>query len=406
MRRDIPIKVFLLAYGGNFMSRRLNGEGSLYFNKSRNRWEYQFYCVINGKKSRKKVTGKTRKETKERAEIAKKNYEQSSEEIITISNWLKKWLLLYIKDHVSIKTEERYTLAINKHIIPYIGNENIRTLTAIKIQQYIHELHRHGGQNKNSLSPSTVNSARTILSSALKQAVGNNIIIKNPVDFTKPIKKSRITFSVLSSQECKKLTETAYHESNKAYWIAIAIALETGFRKGEIFGLCWADIDLERKTISVNKTVVTGNHGMIIQESTKTKSSRRTVTVTDSLIEKIRKYKIWQTEYLNNINITINDDTFLITSETGTIKDPNSYTDKVFKRILKSAGLSTKIRFHDLRHTHATQLLEAGTNIKAVSERLGHTNIRTTLDTYTHVLPSMKDDLIKNLDTLNLSGYK
>lgn len=387
------------------MPRRLNGEGTIYFNKSRNRWECQYQCIISGKKYRKKVTGKTRKEVKEKAEIAKTKYTtQSNAEIITVSNWLHKWLSLYIKNHVSIKTEERYSLAINNHIIPYIGNENIATLSSIQIQQYIHDLHEHGGEKHNGLAPSTVNSARTILSSALKQAVGNKIISQNPVDFTKPIKKHQSTFAVLSNLECQKLTETAYHESNKSYWIAIALALETGFRKGEVFGLCWSDIDFIKKTISINRTVVTGNHGIIVQDSTKTKYSRRTIKITDSLIEKLKKYKIWQTAYLNAINISVNSNTFIITSEKGTIKDPNSYTDKVFKRILKSAGLCTKIRFHDLRHTHATQLLQAGIDIKSVSERLGHSSIRITLDTYTHILPSMKDNLITKLDNLNLSG--
>lgn len=386
------------------MSRRLNGEGTIYFNESRNRWECQFQCIIDGKKCRKKVTGKTRKEAKEKADLIREKYSKVKNETLTLSNWLKQWLEIYVKNHVSIKTAERYALAINNHIIPYIGNEDIKLITPLTIQQYLHNLKDYGGKNNNGLSASTVNSARTILSSALKQAVGNNLISKNPVEFTKPIKKSPTKFAVLSVSECQKLTQSAYNESNKANWIAIVIALETGLRKGEIFGLCWNDISFDNKTISVNKTVITANHGIIIQPKAKTKYSLRTITISESLINKLKKYKAWQSIYLLSIGAKISNTNFIITSETGYVKDPNNYTDKVFKRILKRAGLSTTIRFHDLRHTHATQLLQAGVDVKSVSERLGHSSIRITLDTYTHLLPSMKDNLITKLDNLNLSG--
>lgn len=387
------------------MSKRLNGEGTIYKNTARNRWEGQFQCVINGKKCRKKVTGKNRREVKEKAEIIKLKMKADTSDIITISEWLEKWLNTYVRGHVKIKTQERYELAVYKHIIPCIGNSDIKKITPLEIQKFINSLYENGGENGTGLSPRTVNSARTILSSAFKQAVGADIIEKNPVVFTKPIKAERTNIHILKKYECQKIVSSAKKETNQSFWIAIVIALETGLRKGEIFGLRWSDIDFEKKCLSVNRTVVTGNHGIQIQNSAKTKSSRRTIDITEMLIKQLLKYRSWQNWYLSNIsNVENKPDEFLITSEKGTLKDPNSFTYVVFKRILRNAGVSEEVRFHDLRHTHATQLLKAGVDIKTVSERLGHTNIRITLDTYTHVLPSMKDNLITKLSGLNLAG--
>lgn len=386
------------------MARRLNGEGTIYENKIRKRWECQISCIVNGKKTRKKVTGKTRKEVKEKAELLKMDLANAAEDIMTVGKWLDMWLSIYVRGHVKEKTKERYELAVNNHIVPYIGDKDVRKITSLEIQEFINILYESGGENGTGLSPRTVNSSRTILKTALKQAVGAGVIDKNPAVFTKPIKVERSEIQVLTQLECQRLVQTAYKESNKAFWIAVVIAVETGLRKGEVFGLRWRDIDFDKKCISVDTTIVTGNHGMKIQNSTKTKGSRRTIDITDTLIAKLQEYKVWQERYLSAIGAIDKYDGFLITSEVGTVKDPNNFTYVAFKRMLKNAGLSNGIRFHDLRHTHASQLLQAGVDVKSVSERLGHSSIRITLDTYAHVLPSMKDSVINKLNDLSLTG--
>lgn len=385
------------------MGKRLNGEGTIYYNESRNRWEGQISYVLNGKRKRKKVIGKSRKEVKEKAKEAKALLEEQVEEL-TLGKWLEQWLKVFVVGHVKLKTEERYKTAVKKHIIPNIGDINVKILTSLQIQEFINSLHENGGVKGIGLSPRTVNSARTVLSTALKQAVGAGIIDKNPVLFTKPIKTNRREISVLNKDECRKLVEAAKAESNQAFWIAVVIALETGLRKGEIFGLRWRDINFNKQQLTVNTTVVTSNHGIVIQDSTKTKYSRRTVKLTESTIRKLKEYKEWQLAYLNAIGAKDIYDGFLITSERGSVKDPNNFSYVTFKSLLKKAGLRDNIRFHDLRHTHATQLLQAGVDIKSVSERLGHSSIRITLDTYTHVLPSMNDNVIQKLSALKLSG--
>lgn len=382
------------------MGRRSNGEGSYYYNESRKFWEYKYPYYLNGQKKYKKFTAKTKKEIKPKVENFKATI-LTQENTLTVSVWLRQWIKTYVEGHVKITTEERYRLAIEKHIIPFIGSEPLASLTSVKVQTFINDLYKTGSCNGSSLSARTVNNARMILNNALKRAMGDNLINKNPVTFTKPIKTEIPKINVLSVDECQKLVVSASQEPNKAMAIAIIIALETGFRKGEVFGLQWSDIDFKKKTISINRTCITSNHGLTVREDTKTKYSRRTIDITDGLLKKLNDFKHWQKIYLDAISVK-NYDNFIITSESGTVKDPNSYTNIVFKRILKRAGLSKDIRFHDLRHTHATQLLQAGVDIKSVSHRLGHSSIRITLDTYAHVIPSMQDNVIKKLGELNL----
>lgn len=383
------------------MGRRPNGEGSYYYNESRKFWEYKYPYIVNGKKKYKKFTAKTKKDIKNKVDQFKSTLTNNND-TLTLGIWLRQWLNTYVEGHVKTTTEERYKLAVEKHIIPFIGNEPLSSLTSVKVQTFINELYKTGSCNGSTLSARTVNNARMILNNALKRAMGDNMIDRNPVTFTKPIKAAIPKIHVLSIDECQKLVISASQEPNKAMAIAIIIALETGFRKGEIFGLKWSDIDFDKKTISINRTCITSNHGAAIREDTKTKYSRRTIDITDGLVQKLISFRHWQSTYISAASLTNSYDGFIVTSETGTVKDPNSYTNIVFKRILKRAGLSHDIRFHDLRHTHATQLLQAGVDIKSVSHRLGHSSIRITLDTYAHVIPSMQDNVIQKLSELNL----
>lgn len=383
------------------MTRRQNGTGSFYNNKERKFWEYKFPYVENGNIKMKKVTGKTKKEALEKAQQFKDNLPKDNMGW-SVESWMNEWLSVYVDKQVKTSTKERYSLAIKRHINPFLGKESLKELTPHAIQLFLYQIHRDGGTGGNPLSARTVNHTRMILSSALKCAVGNNFIDKNPCEFTKPIKTEPAKVHALSVEQCQKLVMSARQEPNKALWVAIIVALETGFRKGEVFGLKWSDIDFGGKQITVNRVCLTGNHGMRIQDNAKTKLSKRTVRVTDNLLEQLKEYRAWQETYLKACGIMNMYEGYVITSEKGTIKDPNNFTDVSLKRMLKRAGLSEKITFHDLRHTHATQLLKAGVDIKMISERLGHSSIRITLDTYAHVMPSMQSDLIKKLDGLNL----
>lgn len=388
------------------MSRRNNGEGSYYFNAKRESWEYKLpYHDEFGIRRYKKFTGKTKKEIQKKVQVFKAERAEKVDNVMKVKDWMDAWFNAYIVGHVKLRTEERYRLAIKRYIVPFIGDLPLDdSLTGMKVQMFLNELHNYGGQNGGKLAARTVNAARMILNSAFKRAVGEHLMATNPVQLTKPIKAEPAVIRPLTQQECQMLVNSAWQEPNKAMWIAVVIALETGFRKSEIFGLKWSDINFENNRISITETAVTGNHGIMIQASGKTKYSRRTVEVTQGCMKKIRLYQKWQKTFIHAMHVVDNYENYLITAETGRIKDPNDFTNVVFKRILTRVGLDRKIRFHDLRHTHATQLLAAGVDIKTVSLRLGHASIRITLDTYVHVIPAMQNNAITKLETLSLTN--
>ena len=388
------------------MGRRNNGEGSYYFNIKREAWEYKLPYHDNfGIRRYKKFTGKTKKEIQKKVQRFKEERDEMADNVMKLKDWMDAWFNAYIVGHVKLRTEERYRLAIKRYIVPFIGDLPLDdSLTGMKVQVFLNELYNNGGQNGSKLAARTVNAARMILNSALKRAVGEHLIATNPVQLTKPIKAEPAVIRPLTQQECQMLVNSAWREPNKAMWIAVVLALETGFRKSEIFGLKWSDIDFENNRISITETAVTGNHGIMIQASGQTKYSRRTVEVTQGCMKKLRLYQKWQDTFIHAMCVMNNYENYLITAETGRIKDPNDFTNVVFKRILTRAGLDRKIRFHDLRHTHATQLLAAGVDIKTVSLRLGHASIRITLDTYVHVIPSMQNNAISKLEALGLTN--
>lgn len=388
------------------MGRRNNGEGSYYFNIKREAWEYKLPYHDNfGIRRYKKFTGKTKKEIQKKVQRFKEERDEMADNVMKLKDWMDAWFNAYIVGHVKLRTEERYRLAIKRYIVPFIGDLPLDdSLTGMKVQVFLNELYNNGGQNGSKLAARTVNAARMILNSALKRAVGEHLIATNPVQLTKPIKAEPAVIRPLTQQECQMLVNSAWREPNKAMWIAVVLALETGFRKSEIFGLKWSDIDFENNRISITETAVTGNHGIMIHASGKTKYSRRTVEVTQGCMKKLRLYQKWQDTFIHAMCVMNNYENYLITAETGRIKDPNDFTNVVFKRILTRAGLDRKIRFHDLRHTHATQLLAAGVDIKTVSLRLGHASIRITLDTYVHVIPSMQNNAISKLEALGLTN--
>ncbi len=207
--------------------------------------------------------------------------------------------------------------------------------------------------------------------------------------------------AIFTIEEYKRLLIAAKKHSNRAY-LVIRIAFATGFRIGEIFGLEYSAIDFTKHFISVKQTVISTRHGKRLQEMAKNSSSIRTIKVEQKLIDELKYYKelherrkkLYRNKYENRHD-------FVIENEDGSYCDPSYFSDKIFKkRLLKEAELSSEFRMHDCRHTHATWLISKGVNIKAVSERLGHKSIRTTLDVYSHITNSMQDEAVRAMEKI------
>ena len=180
----------------------------------------------------------------------------------------------------------------------------------------------------------------------------------------------------------------------------IVLGLGTGMRIGEMFGLEWKNVDLDKKMLTVERTVVTTKSGILIQDSGKTKTSRRTILLPDSVCYMLKRLKLWQKVRDIRLGTHYSTSPWVLSNPHGKPRSPSSFSGHDFKQLLDDAGIDRKFRIHDMRHTHATWLLESGVNIKAVSERLGHSSIRITLDTYAHVGQSMQEEAVKALNCL------
>lgn len=389
-------------------TRRTNGEGSIYYNRERNCYDGQFYYddPITGEHKRKKLTGSSKSAVVKRgreflAQIQKEREEHLADlaKAAPLADWLNEWLVEYVQPSVRVKTFERYRCSINNHILPHIGQIPLDKLTSEDVQKMLNDLLASGGKDRQGLSPRTVNAARRTLKTALDKAYYLRKIPYNPVKATKACRTDRVQIGVLSRSEAKKLLEVAKSYEQNAY-IAILVALSTGMRIGEIFGLVWDNVDLPNQKIYVRQSLVSTNHGYRLELSPKTKAGHRQIDLPMRCVAELLEHRKWQesqkSEWLDRWHETGN----VITNANGSCRDPNYFSYVVFKKLLEMAGIQRNIRFHDLRHTHATWLLEKGIHPKVVAERLGHSSIRITLDTYSHVIKGMQQTAVRKLDEI------
>ncbi|BDH61832.1 hypothetical protein MTP04_19620 [Lysinibacillus sp. PLM2] len=162
-------------------------------------------------------------------------------------------------------------------------------------------------------------------------------------------------------------------------------------RRGEILGLKWSDIDFNKKTLSVNRSLVhVPNVGYVLTPP-KTKHSKRQVPIPNFVINELIRHKNSQDEWIELVGPLYNDNDLVICTNTGAFQDPRNVV-RVMKRIIKNSGV-TNIRFHDIRHTHASILIDQGVDIVKISKRLGHANPRITLEVYAHLLPNSDNEI-------------
>ena len=174
----------------------------------------------------------------------------------------------------------------------------------------------------------------------------------------------------------------------------VALAGLCGLRRGEIAALRWRNVDLVNAQIAVVESAEQTEAGVRYKEP---KSGRaRTVALSETMVEELRSHRLAQTQELFRLGIRISDDTFVVAQADGSPLQPRSITHEWVRLIGKTA--LPRIRFHDLRHAHATHLLASGVHPKVASERLGHSKVGITLDLYSHVLPGMQADAASRVD--------
>jgi integrase len=250
------------------------------------------------------------------------------------------------------------------------------------------------------LSPRTRLHIHRIFSSALKHAVKLPLIVRNPADGVIPPRVKKATINTLTVKQSGILLDAI--RGKPIYW-PVLLALTTGMRRGEILALRWKNVDFEKKTIRVVQSLEQTKKGIRFK-APKTERTRA-VILPDYAVEELLLLKKKQTEELAELEIKSNAETLVCCRYDGEPILPTSVTHEFIKAIRKLPELP-RIRFHDLRHSHATQILTAGIHPKIAQERLGHSTIATTLDLYSHVTDTMQDDAASKLDTALRAALK
>lgn len=274
----------------------------------------------------------------------------------------------------------RQTESYRVHIGPAFGDCEVEEIATDMVVDFVSEKREHGSplRHPGPLADSSVSKILSILRMSLKYAVAEGIIERNPCEQVYLRKSPPKRFVPYTPEEVRKLVAAA-----RPKWLgdAVLIAYKTGMRRGEVFGLQWGDVDFSTHTLRVDRSVAALKPGDKIISTPKTKRSYRTIEIDQEIIDLIKK-RMWKAQRFTRVP------EWVMYSKYGELLSP-WYTTKYMTSSQKRAEIPHK-RFHDLRHTHASMLISAGVNPKIVQERLGHSNIMITMDTYNHVLPSMQ----------------
>jgi len=306
----------------------------------------------------------------------------------TLEEFLKQWLISY-RSSLHPTTSIQYEGIIRLHLIPVLGHLKLKDLRTDQIQAL------YNAETNKGTSPRMVQYIHTVLRRALNIALRWGLIGRNPALLVTLPKLKRKEMKTLNDSQVRVFLSAAKGLRYEAlFWMAVF----TGLREGELFGLKWSDLDWGKKHLQVQRQLqrIKGK-GMVFAEP-KTASGKRMIVLSTATVAKLREHLDHQQQERISAGDRWQEYDLLFPSTLGTPMDPsNMYKD--FKDSLKKAGLPD-IRFHDLRHTAATLMLQQGTHPKIVQERLGHSSISLTMDTYSHVLPSMQEEAAEKMDEI------
>lgn len=307
-----------------------------------------------------------------------KQYGLSNEDML-FSDWIKKWLE-YKKDFVRLNTYEAYEIYYKTHIKPFFDKRKItlKKLVREDIEQY------YNLKKKEGLSPSSLKKHSVLINGAIKEAIIRKRISENPAMYITLPKCEKHKGKAYTKEQAQMLLDCIGDEELKP---AIVLGLFYGLRRSEVCGLRWQDIDFKKGTMTICNTVVK-TKTLIEHEATKSKASNRILYLIPDTIPYLESLKKHREEIESKLGYEHPDPDGHICIHTdgkssGKPFSPD-YVSRGFKRILNRYNLPV-IRFHELRHTAGSLLLESKLSTKHIQEYLGHEDIQVTLDTYTHL---------------------
>ncbi|WP_129596566.1 tyrosine-type recombinase/integrase [Anaerophilus nitritogenes] len=368
--------------------------------KKGKRWYYYFDIgVVDGKRKKiERVGGDTKKEALESLRKALNEFENCGSVIdesnTSVADYMDYWHKEYVMINCKYNTQQGYKTIIENHIKPSLGVYKLKSLSPAILQEFINKKYRNG------FTKNTISGFFGVLSGSLKMAVYPYQLIKeNPMQYVKmpklqENKKDKDDLKIITIEEFKRITDRFNFGST--FYVPLQIAFNTGMRAAEVCGLTWDCVDLENNIITVEKIIIKKEREWVFG-TPKTSSSNRKIMIGNTLINILKKHRKLQIENKLKYGKHYTNNNFVCTKENGNLVTTDSL--KYLSRIV-NYELGIRFNFHSLRHTHATMLLEAGANIKDIQERLGHSQLSTTMDTYSHVTSKMKKDSVNIFESI------
>ncbi len=326
---------------------------------------------------------------------------------VTVGEWADRWLDTVIPETVANGTLSFYR-SMMRYLPASIRKKKLSAIKPTEIKAFLLELRKHGNKLGKPLSVTTVRSVHSALIMCFNDAIDEGLILVNAAKKVKTLKNNEASEkSFLNKEQCLRLISVAesgeYDDKMmalanddpgielliKQWAILIRLALHSGLRRGEILGLTWSDFNPEARTIYVHKSLFKGK-----LKPPKTSNSIRTIKIDPDTASKLSEWKKIQQAFAELVGDKFYNPLDLIFTTVGGLPvDVDNFRNRVFNRMIETAGLPKTVTLHSLRHSHATLLLASGTvDAKTISRRLGHSSVAFTLKTYAHVLPEMDDN--------------
>ena len=374
--------------------KRGNGEGGI-FKRADGRWVGRLSLGYgeDGKRKRRTVYGKTKREVQEKLielQGRKANGTLTDVSTLTVGQYLDLWLKTDIVPNRSSRTSERYEGLIRLHLKPRIGGLKLQSFSPAHVANMMADM------LKAEISADTRKKSLTVLKTSLNRALKMRLIVHNPCLSVETPKVVRRDIRPLTMEQSDSLFIASDGHRLGSIFVTAAT---TGLRQGELFALRWSDLNLSEGVLTVRATLAE-TKGVLSLKEPKSKAGRRAVMLAAITVEALKKRRTQaEAEGLAECELVFPD------TNGGFLRRSN-FTRKTWHPIRNAAGIAETVTFHDLRHTHASQLLAQGAHIKVVSERLGHSDITLTLNTYSHLLPGIQAAAAGMIDGLFASsGY-
>lgn len=378
------------------MARRrskANGEGSIYQRSSDGWWVAAIPVGRDskGKIKRKYTYHQTRREAHEsltKALADKQNGLPSNPSQQTVGQFLTSWVEDTVKMTLRPRTYDSYSRIIRNHIVPSLGSIKLQKLSRQHLQ-HLYRVKKEEGYTR------TLQLIHAVLHSALNKAVMWDLVPRNVVDVVSCPRVPRKEMKVLTVDQVKRFLEIAKDSHEYALYV---LAVTCGLRQGELLALKWSDYDSQNGIIQIQRQLQWFG-GDFQFSKPKTSKSRRAIVLPTLAKNALQHHKANQNKQRLLMGEEWYDHNLIFPTLKGTPVRQSNLIRRSFHPLLKKAGLP-RIRFHDLRHTAATLLFQQGVHPKLVQELLGHSQIRQTLDCYSHVLQPMMKEVARQMDTI------